>query len=76
MTDRLLLTPREAAYRLGVSTRHLWNLTNPRGPIPVVRLGRRTFYRPQDLEDFVANVARLGRQTPRPEQEGDVGDEL
>lgn len=29
MLERLLLTPREAAYRLGISTRHLWNLTAP-----------------------------------------------
>lgn len=58
MLERLLLTPREAAYRLGISTRHLWNLTAPRGSIPVVRLGRKTFYRPQDLEDFVAEAAR------------------
>jgi len=58
MLERLLLTPREAAYRLGISTRHLWNLTSPRGPIPVVKLGRKTFYRPQDLENFVAEMAR------------------
>lgn len=58
MLERLLLTPREAAYRLGISTRHLWNLTSPRGPIPVVKLGRKTFYRLQDLENFVAEMAR------------------
>lgn len=34
MLERLLLTPREAAYRLGISTRHLWNLTAPGGRSP------------------------------------------
>lgn len=63
MLERLLLTPREAAYRLGISTRHLWNLTSPRGPIPVVKLGRKTFYRPQDLENFVAEMARQSAET-------------
>lgn len=58
MLERLLLTPREAAFQLGISTRHLWRLTSPRGPIPVVKLGRKTFYRPQDLENFVAEMAR------------------
>jgi len=79
MLERLLLTPREAAYRLGISTRHLWNLTSPRGPIPVVKLGRKTFYRPQDLENFVAEMARQsaegGEQSPRPEQEKGAADE-
>ncbi|MEJ5342066.1 MAG: helix-turn-helix domain-containing protein [Thermogutta sp.] len=63
MLERLLLTPREAAYRLGISPRHLWTLTAPRGPIPVVKLGRRTFYRPQDLENFVADMARQSAET-------------
>ena len=53
MHDKLLVPPREAAWMLGgISTRHLWALTWPRGPIPCVRLGRRVFYRPGDLERF------------------------
>jgi S-adenosylmethionine:diacylglycerol 3-amino-3-carboxypropyl transferase len=58
MLERLLLTPREAAYRLNISVRHLWSLTQPRGPIPVVRLGRRIFYRPGDLQRFVEAASR------------------
>jgi hypothetical protein len=54
MIERLLLTPREAAYRLGgISVRHLWALTSPRGPIPAVKLGRRVFYQPEDLARFI-----------------------
>ena len=59
LDTRLLISPREACYRLGgISQRHLWNLTHPRGPIPCVRLGRRIFYRPADLEHFLAEVAQ------------------
>lgn len=79
MLERLLLTTREAAYRLGISTRYLWNITSPRGPIPVVRLGRKTFYRPQDLENFVAEAAResveSGSESQRAEQEKGAADE-
>ncbi len=35
----LSLRPREAAKALGVSPRTLWSLTDPRGPIPCVRIG-------------------------------------
>jgi len=68
MLERLLLTPREAAFQLGISSRHLWRLTAPRGRIPAVRLGRRVFYRPEDLENFVADIAR--QSTEQPKQEG------
>lgn len=36
----LALRPREAAKALGISPRTLWGLTQPRGPIPCVRIGR------------------------------------
>lgn len=71
MLQRLLLSPREAAYQLGgISLRHLWNLTQPRGPIPVVKLGRRTFYRPQDLETFARQAAEQAALAGRPTEEG------
>ena len=67
LDTRLLISPREACYRLGgISQRHLWNLTR-RGLIPCVRLGRRVFYRPADLEVFIENVAR---QAEAAEHEG------
>ncbi|HID76780.1 MAG TPA: DNA-binding protein [Planctomycetaceae bacterium] len=49
--QKTLLTCREAALRLSVSTRTLWNWT-ARGWLPVVRIGRLTRYRPVDLERF------------------------
>ena len=72
LESRLLVTPREACYRLGgVSLRHLWNLTKPRGPIPSVNLGRRVFYRPEDLAAFVERAARQSVGQPN----GGAGDE-
>ncbi len=49
----ILLTAREAAQALACGERTLWSLTSPRGPIPVVKLGRLVRYRPSDLAAFV-----------------------
>ena len=49
MTERLLVNRREAAAMLGVSVRHLWSLTYPRGPIRCVNVGKRVMYDPADL---------------------------
>ena len=73
LDQRLLLSSREACYRLGgISQRHLWNLTQPRGPLRCVRLGRRVFYRLSDLEQFLEEVAR--QQAVAVEQAGGRGD--
>ncbi|WP_347244556.1 helix-turn-helix domain-containing protein [Thermogutta sp.] len=61
MLQKLVLSPREAAYQLGISLRHLWNLSQPRGPLPVVKLGRRIFYRPEDLAEFIRQAAEASR---------------
>jgi excisionase family DNA binding protein len=58
MQNKLLLSVKEAASALGISTRHLFTLTRPRGPIPAVHLGRRIFYRPQDLEAFLQRAVQ------------------
>lgn len=55
----LLLTARAAANALQVSERTLWSLTQPRGPIPAVRLSRRLVrYDPRTLADWIASQAR------------------
>lgn len=51
--DRLLLTAREAAKSLAISTRSLWSLTQPRGPLPCVRIGRSVRYDFRDLEKWI-----------------------
>ena len=49
----LLLPIRDAARKLGICEKSLWSWSAPRGPIPVVRIGRRTLYDPQDLARFI-----------------------
>jgi excisionase family DNA binding protein len=51
----LLLTARETAEALRISLRTLWALTAPRGALPAVRIGRRVFYRLQDVDQFIQN---------------------
>jgi hypothetical protein len=58
----LLLTPRAAAAALSVSPRTLWGLTAPRGPIPVVRLGRAVRYPTGALRAWIAAQQRGGEQ--------------
>lgn len=51
---KLLLTPKEAAQTLGVSTRTLFTWTAS-GQLPAVRLGARSVrYAMSDLENFIA----------------------
>jgi len=42
-----------AAETLSISERTLWGLTAPRGPIPVVRIGRSVRYDQRDLIAFI-----------------------
>ena len=54
MTERLLIPAREAARLLSVSEKTLWSYSAPRGDIPVVRIGARTLYDPDDLRAWIA----------------------
>ncbi|HBO43752.1 MAG TPA: DNA-binding protein [Planctomycetaceae bacterium] len=55
LTDapKLLLSAVEAARAMSVSPRTLWGLTQPRGPIPAIRLGSRVLYSPSVLERWI-----------------------
>jgi excisionase family DNA binding protein len=48
-----LLTPREAAEMLAISTRTLWTLTD-RGEIAATRIGRAVRYQIDELRAFCA----------------------
>ena len=50
-----LLDKRSAAKVLGICERTLFGLTQPRGPIPAVRIGARVLYELSDLKAFVAS---------------------
>lgn len=60
ISNALLLTAREAAQRLAVCEKTPCNLSTPRGPIPVVRIGRSVRYAVSDLEDFVRDQKSEG----------------
>ena len=49
----LLLPPRQAAEMLSISTRKLWSLTTPRGPIKATRIGSSVRYSAAELQRFV-----------------------
>ena len=49
----LALTPRDAARALSMSEKALWNLTQPRGPIPAAKIGRLVRYDIRDLLAFL-----------------------
>jgi hypothetical protein len=51
--QRKLLRPREAANRLAISERQLWAQTDPRGPIPCVRIGKSVRYSPDAVQRFI-----------------------
>lgn len=48
-----LMTIREAADLLNVSERTVWNLTNPRGDIPCVRIGSALRYEQGSLRQWL-----------------------
>ena len=51
--DKLLLSAREAAKALSVCERTLWSMTQPRGPIPPVRIGNRCLYSTEALRQWI-----------------------
>ncbi len=50
-----LLTPREAAKRLGICEKTLWTLTN-RGRMRSVKIGRSVRYDPADLNQWIESA--------------------
>ena len=58
--EQLLLRPREAAQRLGISERLLWQHSAPRGPIPTTRIGCTVRYSEEALREFIARQQEGG----------------
>ena len=56
-STRLLLSIRDAAEVLGVSTRTVWTLAHHRG-LPHVRVGRRILFPVEGLRHWVASHTR------------------
>lgn len=53
--DRLLVTRADAARMLSLSEGTVKALTEPEGPLPVIRIGRAVRYHVDDLRAFVAS---------------------
>ena len=58
--QRILLKSREAADRLSISERQLWAHTQPRGKIPVTRIGTSVRYSPEALQRFIESQQQEG----------------
>jgi len=56
-----LLSPRDTAKALSISSRTLWQLTNC-GEIPCVRIGRSVRYRPESLAKYLAEQEKGGQR--------------
>jgi hypothetical protein len=64
--EYLALRPRDAAKAMGISSRLLWGLSSPRGPIPCLRIGhgkRQTVLYPvADLQAWLSQQAEAGKE--------------
>jgi len=69
-SPKLLLNAREAARTLGVCPKTLWNLSWPRGTIPIVRIGARVLYDPEDLRAWIEKQKAPDTLTEGDNQEG------
>lgn len=56
----LALRPKDAAKSLGIGQRKLWDLTQPRGPIPCVRVGSCVMYPRHLLQAWLTEQAAEG----------------
>ena len=64
--DRLAITLRDAAKLLAVSEKTLWSMTAPRGPIPAIRIGRRSVrYLVEDIRGTIALMRESGSEISR-----------
>ena len=59
-TEPLALRPKDAAKALGIGQRKLWSLTQPRGPIPAVKIGTCVVYPVEGLRKWLADEAAKG----------------
>jgi hypothetical protein len=65
----LLLTARQAAAALSICEKSLYSLTQPRGPLRCIRLGKSVRYAVTDLQQFIAEAGRESGAIDGPEVE-------
>ena len=66
LSDRLAVRPAEAARMLGISTRTLWSLSAPRGPIPTVKTRQAVLYSVADLRAWLKQAGQDSLTTAPP----------
>ncbi len=64
--DKLLLNSKDAAAYLSIGARTLWEMTAPRGPVPVVRLGTAVRYPVADLKALIETMRIMPRKDSLP----------
>src|SRR3546814_4688023 len=50
-----MLSVEQAAQRMGVSRRTVYDLAAPAGPIPATRIGRRVLFSEVDIQEYLAS---------------------
>ena len=62
MSERLLLTPREAAKALSICEKTIYTLTKS-GELPAVRIGRSVRYALEDLRAFIERTKKYSQNS-------------
>ena len=71
----LLVSPRDAARMLAVSTRKLWAMTFQETPgVPYVRIGRCVRYPVAELEAWLRRNIQRGTNAGTPRDQSDAGE--
>jgi hypothetical protein len=55
-----LLTPPQTAKLLSICEKTLWSISAPRGPLPVVKIGRNVRYCLTDLNAYIESQRQTG----------------
>lgn len=56
--EPLAVRPKDAARMLGIGQRMLWQLSQPRGDIPTIRVGTAVLYPVEGLKRWLADQAK------------------
>jgi hypothetical protein len=63
ISEKLLLSARDASRRLSICEKTLWSRTVPRGSIPAIKIGSRVLYSVTALQNWIdAQVAMGGAE--------------
>jgi len=75
MAEKILLNIRETARLLNLSERHTWSLVRS-GRLPSVVLGKRRMVPRKLLEDYLNELAMIGRPLASKPTDGNDGEQV